>query len=390
MASVSALPDGVRGECDPRYAAVADLLARQLESGEHHGVAVSVFERGRPVVDAWGGRRRLASGGEADWDERTMAVSFSTTKGVAATALHMVLERAGVGYETPVAEIWPGFGKRSVTIRHVLCHEAGVPQIRDQVPGVEAMADWEAMVAMMERLEPLWEPGTRSGYHAVNFGWMVGELLRRLDGRDISAYLAEEVAGPLGLDGAFIGTPLHEQERVAVLERAKVKVGTRTFADSVTPGSLTERALGPRGDLMRFMNTPGGLSMRAPAIGGVFTARSLARLYAALERGGELGGTRLLSTETLERATAVQSSRRDLVLLVPVRWRLGFMSGGAVTSSIGPHREAFGHSGWGGSVALADPRSGVAMALVLDRLEPDLLGGARTLELVRTVLGAAS
>ena len=129
----------------------------------------------------------------------------------------MAMERAGVDYDAPVASVWPEFGKPAVTIRHVLCHEAGVPQIRGEVPDVWAMADWNPMVAMMERLEPLWEPGTANGYHAVNFGWMVGELVRRIDGRDLPTFLADEIAGPLDLDGFYIGTPESEHHRAVPL-----------------------------------------------------------------------------------------------------------------------------------------------------------------------------
>src|SRR3954447_12435215 len=195
---MSALPEGIHGECDPRFAAIPRLLAEQVAAGQHHGVAVAVRHRGEPVVDVWGG----------PWERDTMALSFSTTKGPAALCLHMAMERAGLSYDTPVAELWPEFGNRgkeAITIRHCLCHEAGVPQIRDEVPSVESLADWDAMVKMMEGLEPLWTPGEQNGYHAINYGWLVGELVRRIDGRTIDRFLAEEITGPLDLDGCYIG-----------------------------------------------------------------------------------------------------------------------------------------------------------------------------------------
>ena len=373
------LPETIEGACDTRFASVAELLAGQLASGAHHGAAVAVRHRGDPVVDIWGG---------PGWSERTMAVSFSTTKGPSATALHMAMERARIDYDAPVASVWPEFGKQEVTIRHVLCHEAGLPQIRDEIPDVWAMADWDAMVAMMERLEPLWEPGTANGYHAVNFGWMVGELVRRIDGRDLPMFLADEIAGPLGLDGFYIGTPAAEHHRVVPL--IAPHVDEAAFSAFVPPDSIAWRALSPDGDIVEFVNSPQGLSTCGPAFSGAFTARSLAAFYATLERGGARDGVRLLSAETLARATTVQNTRPDLVLVLPMYWRLGFMGGGSTLSPAGPNEEAFGHAGYGGSVAIADPKAEVAIAVTLDRLEINLLGGDRVAAVVQAAIAAAS
>lgn len=373
------LPEAIGGWCDTRFSAVAELLAAQLASGAHHGAAIAVRHRGDPVVDIWGG---------AGWSESTIAVSFSTTKGPASTALHMAMERAGIDYDAPVASVWPEFGKKAVTIRHVLCHEAGVPQIRGEVPDVSVMADWDAMVAMMERLEPLWEPGSANGYHAVNFGWMVGELVRRIDGRDLSTFLADEIAGPLDLDGFYIGTPESEHHRAAPLTAPEIDEAT--FSAFVPPDSIAWRALSPDGDIVEFVNSPLGLSTCGPAFSGAFTARSLAAFYATLERGGERDGVRLLSAETLARATTVQNTRPDLVLVLPMNWRLGFMGGGGMLAIAGPNDEAFGHAGYGGSVALADPKAELAIAVTLDRLELNLLGGDRVSTVVNAAIAAAS
>jgi CubicO group peptidase (beta-lactamase class C family) len=386
------LPEGIDGTCDARFAAIPEILAEQLASGAHHGVAVAVRHRGEPVVDVWGGRRRaLDGGGEQPWTEDTMVLSFSTTKGPASTALHMVMERAGVDYDAPVASIWPEFGKSGkdgVTIRHVLCHEAGVPQIRGEIADVSEMADWDAMVAMMERLAPLWPPGTENGYHAINFGWMVGELVRRIDGRDLTTFIAEELAGPLGLDGFHVGTPPSEHGRVARVFHPQGTSGGDLY-ELIPRDHLLWRALAPDGDFDAYVNSAAGLSSCAPAFNGVFTARSLATFYAALERGGALGRVRLLSPDTLASAVVVQNERPDLVLFVPIRWRLGFMGGGHELSPGGPNREAFGHAGLGGSVAFADPKAEVAVAVVLDRLEWNFLGGDRILRVVHAAVHAA-
>jgi CubicO group peptidase (beta-lactamase class C family) len=388
------LPQGVDGTCDERFAEIPRLLSRQVESGEHHGAAIAVYHRGRPVVDIWGGKRGLP-GDERPWTEDTIVVSFSTTKGPAAVALHMACERAGLSYDTPVVEVWPEFAteggdaKRRITIRHCLCHEAGVPQIRGEIPGCAAMADWDAMVAMVERLTPVWEPDTENGYHAINYGWLVGELVRRIDGRHLTDFLAEEIAGPLSLDGCYIGTPSSEHDRVAPLVRAPLPEGAPSLESLMPPDSLTAKALSPDGDIVEFLNTPDGMATCGPAFSGAFTARSLARLYSALERGGELEGVRLLRPETVEAAATVQNTRPDLVIMLPVHWRLGFMGGGWDLSPCGPNIEAFGHAGFGGSVAFADPRSELAIAILLDQLEMNLLGGDRVLSVVRAALAAA-
>ena len=375
----AALPDGVEGWCDPRFATVAQVLAGQLATGVHHGVAVAVRHRGQPVVDIWGG----------GFKEHTLAVSFSTTKGPVAIALHMALERAGVGYDTPMAAVWPEFaqsGKAAVTIRQVLCHEAGIPQIRDEVTDVWAMADWDAMVATVEALPPLWEPGSANGYHALTWGWLAGELLRRVDGRPPDRFLAEEIAGPLDLDGCFLGTPAAEAHRLVPVAWNPIYLDMPPLDQLLPPDSLTLRAVAPAGDMVAFVNSEAGRSSCVPAITGAFTARSLAAIYAVMERGGSLGGARLLAPATVEAATTVQNDRPDLVLFVPMHWRLGFMGlGGARAGGPSP---AYGHAGLGGSVALADPRGELAMAVTLDRLELDLLGDDRAGAILRAATAA--
>lgn len=398
VVSEARLPEGIEGWCDQRFAAIAEILASQLASRAHHGAAVSVFHRGQPVVDLWGGRRRPVppDGTESPWAEDTMALSFSTTKGVAATALHMAIERSGTSYDTPVASLWPEFaahGKQAVTIRQVMCHEAGIPQIAGLVPDAATLGDWDHMTALMASLEPLWEPGTANGYHAVNFGWLVGEILRRIDGRPLSKFLADEIAGPLDLDGCYIGTPASEHHRVAALVTPDgVDEGERAIASLLPPDHLLHKVLSPRPaeEMNPWLNSAAALSASVPSFTGVFTARSLGRLYAALERGGELDGVRLMSAETLATATTVQNTRPDLALVVPIHWRLGYMSGGSGISPAGPNREAFGHSGLGGSIAMADPKAEISVALVLDRIEPNLLTDDRGRKVIEAAIAAVA
>jgi CubicO group peptidase (beta-lactamase class C family) len=379
------LPGNLGGFCDERFADVANILSGQLTSGEHHGLAFAVYFRGEPVVDVWGGKRRSPDG-EAPWRRDTMSICWSTTKGIAATALHMAIERAGVDPEATVASVWPGFarnGKDRITIRHVLCHEAGIPQIRDQIDDAHELGDWEHMVEIMEGLEPLWEPGTANGYHAFTFGYLVGEILRRVDGRDVPTFLREELAGPLELDGLYIGTPASEHHRIAPLLRppAPTLAGgmdpEATYEEMIPKHTIPWKALGPRGDLFGFLDTPEGWSACIPAISGISTARSLAKVYAALERGGAVDGVRILETETVRRAIGVQNDRPDLVIVIAPRWRMGFMSAGVVPV-LGPNDGGYGHVGLGGTYAGVDPAAEVAFALVYDLYgQSELVGSAR-------------
>ena len=396
--SGAALPEGLGGFCDERFAQVPQLLAQQIANGDHHGLSFAAYFRGEPVVDVWGGNR-LTPNGTGPWQADTMTICWSTTKGVAATALHMAMERNGVSPDAPVASVWPEFGTRgkdAILIRHVLSHEAGVPQIRDQIDDATEIGDWEHMVRVMEGLEPLWEPGTANGYHAINFAWLVGETLRRIDGRDVPTFLAEELAGPLSLDGLFIGTPPDEHHRIAPLLRPQEPGLTggedpEAAYDSMLPkDSIPWKALGPRGDLFSFLDSPAGYSSCIPSISGVFTARSLAKMYAALERGGAVDGVRILKPESVATASTVQNDRNDLVIILPPRWRMGYMSAGSIPV-MGPNPEGFGHVGLGGTYACADPKAEVSFAIVYDKFgQTELLGAARGAAVASATVAAAA
>jgi CubicO group peptidase (beta-lactamase class C family) len=394
--SEARLSEHLDGYCDVRFTNVADMLAGQLASGEHHGVAFSVYFRGELVVDVWGGKRR-SDNGEVDWQRDTMSICWSTTKGIAATALHMAMERAGVDVDAPVASVWPEFGQKgkdAITVRHVLSHEAGIPQIRDQIDDPRELGDWDHMVSIMEGLEPLWEPGTANGYHAFTFGFLVGETLRRIDGRDVPTFLRDELAGPLELDGLFIGTPASQHHRIAPVVRPEAptlaggKDPEATYEEMIPKHTILWKSFGPRGNLFEYLDSPEGRSSCIPDVAGVFTARSLAKVYAAWERGGEIGGVRVLAPTTTERALEVQNDRPDLVLGIVPRWRMGFMSAGAVPV-LGPNPNGYGHVGLGGTYAGVDPTAGVAFALVHDLYGQTELLAARGSSLSSATIAAA-
>ncbi len=369
----------------PQFERVREVLEKQLADGKHAGVAVAVYYKGDLVVDLWGGTADETSGRE--WDRDTEAVVFSTTKGLAATCLHMLVDRGRVAYDHPVREYWPEFarnGKDAITVRQILAHQAGIPQQPDGL-GAEEMLNWETMASAMEHLTPMWEPGTKTGYHAINFGWLVGEIVRRVDGRSIGAFLSEEVAAPLGLQHLHIGLPDGHEANVARLRGPSEEVSPamqEALARWRDPESIPGRVIPPQiADMTEFMNTPQAHRAQIPAAGGIATARDLARLYACLGAGGMLDGVMLMRPETVAAATTQQTFRPDEVLLLPLGWALGYGTGGTPISVPGLRVTAFGHSGYGGSIGFADPEIEMSFGYVPNALVMDLVGDARAKEL---------
>jgi CubicO group peptidase (beta-lactamase class C family) len=384
----------VAGTVDPAFAVVADALAEQIDV-RGGGAAVSVYHRGRPVVDVWGGAR------DTPWRGDDLAMSFSTTKGVAAAALHICADHGLLDYDDPVAAHWPEFaqnGKEGITVRHVLCHEAGLHDVLSLIDEPDQLLDWDAMVDALAAARPAFEPGRVNAYHAVTFGYLVGEIVRRVSGHPIGEIVQRDLAEPLGLDGCYIGVPASELSRVvelsghdAVLTEAGETSDGRARLDALVDAAaaagiafdpvLIREALGSRA-VNALINRPELLQASAPAFNGCFTARSLARLYAALGAGGTLDGVRVASAETMARATETQNDRRDLVIVMRQFWRLGYHR---VWTTAGTLREAFGHNGYGGSGAWADPTRELSCAMTLNALSGALVTDVR----FATIGGAA-
>jgi CubicO group peptidase (beta-lactamase class C family) len=381
------------GYIHPDFLMVETTLRDQLRNYPG-GAAVCVYHRGKKVVDLWGGYREEG----ALWQRDTMAPSFSTTKGVASTLLHIFADRGLIDYDARVADYWPEFGqagKENITVRHVLSHQSGLYHIRQMIDHVDRMLDWEYMVKAIERTEPAHEPGTRTGYHGLTYGFLVGEIIQRVTGENFSELVQSMIAKPLSLDGLFIGTPKHELPRAAKLlfpEPIKKLSRTRLGAYLEIHASRTSKllrfmgidsdlvsifdALAPSGISDFDFGSPESLRVAIPACNGLFTARSLAKLYAALANGGELGGVRLISEETLEQATIVQKpTGRHSVIPFDMRWRLGYH--GVATTRGFPGR-AFGHFGFGGSGAWGDPQRDMSVALIVNSGIGSPFGDIRT------------
>ena len=275
----------IQGQLDPDFWPVARVFEQQVRRSGG-GAALCIYHRGIPVVDIWAGYQDEQN---TPWQEDALSFSFSTTKGVTATALHLLVDRGLADYEDTIAQYWPEFaqaGKAEITIRQLLCHEAGLYGLRTRIDHIDRMLDWNYMVDVLAAAEPVHSPGEANGYHAFTFGWLVGELIQRISGRPFSEIIQKELADPLGLDGLYIGLPESELGRAArllpmrkfngsdpdrLLERIK---GLFSFLRLPVDPLRSVEALGPRGISDFDWNHPEVLKAAIPAANGMFTARS--------------------------------------------------------------------------------------------------------------------
>jgi CubicO group peptidase (beta-lactamase class C family) len=387
---VSLETGGVEGLVHPDFAPVAEklhqLTSRRSATG---GAAVAVFHRGELVVDIWEGSRDAAG---TPWGRDTMATSFSTTKGVVSTVLHRLVDRGELTYDDRVVEFWPEFGvagKDEISVRHLLTHQSALHAIRPLVSTAETMLDWDAMIAILSAAEPAWTPGRRSGYQAFTFGWLVGEVIRRITGLTVNEAVQREIAEPLGLDSMFIGVaPEHRQRTAELLFDAKSEARLSNLLtrlarfDRYRP-LLDALYVDDMFDMFRSHRVHDG---EIPAANGVFAARDLARLYAALATPDCFDGPPLVSAPTMSEATRVQTEGRDAVIGFPMRWRLGYHLA-ATTSGVLPN--GFGHFGFGGSGAWGDPDTGLAVAMVLNQVGGTPFGDTRLLRIGGAAVKAA-
>jgi CubicO group peptidase (beta-lactamase class C family) len=356
---------------------VQKAIDQLVESGAERGVQVAVYRQGEQVVDAVAGVADPADGRPVTAD--TVFYNFSIVKGAAATLAHLLAERGLFGYDTPIVELWPEFGahgKQAVTVRQVLNHSAGVPGIPPDTT-LEDLCDWDKMCAAIADAELWWEPGTKVGYHAYTFGYIVGEVVRRATGKPISQVLRDEVAGPLGVaEELYFGMPRSEHHRLARLEDAP---GAAEMAAAMPPDLPMFKA-GPPATFptAEFGNRTDILEADIPA-GGKTSARAIARMYAALL--GEVDGVRLLPPERLREATAVSTSGVDEVFGMPTTWGLGYGIGGP-GGDAQDTPTVFGLGGVGGSFACGDTGSGIAWAITKNRLTPDFSAATQLSQLV--------
>ena len=377
----------VLGFVEPGFGAVADAFERNFAEHGELGAAFSLYADGRRVVDIWGGTADKASG--RPWDNDTLQLVFSATKGAAAICIAKLVSDGRLGYDDRVAMHWPEFaaeGKQGVTVGELLSHQAGLLAVDRKLTFNEVMAV-TPLVEALGAQRPFWEPGTAHGYHALTFGWLTGEVVRRVDGRSIGRYFAEEIALPLGLE-FWIGLPESEESRVSTIELAPPPTDPAEIAHMrrlFTRGANGYRAFSLDG-VIRTMpenhfNTRALHATEMPGANGITNARSLARLYAACI--GEVDGVRLLPASTVDAARAERVHGEDLTTLRDSRFGVGFALHEPLVPMI--HQGSFGHPGAGGSLGFANSELGIGYGYVMNQMGGGPNGDPRTASLNEAV-----
>ena len=339
-------------EMDPQgLDRVEALFQEQINQGTHPGSALAVYRHGKPVLDLFGGAADAAAGLPVNSD--TMFILYSSTKPLAAACIHILWERGKLGWDDPVAEHWPGFaknGKGDVTIRHVLTHQGGFPETPPELTW-DKWHDWNNVVQAMEDIRPDYPAGKVLAYHPRNFGWVLGELVVRIDGRSFQQFLREEVTERLEMNDFYVGLPADLESRVS--KEHATDDCDHPYQDSMYNKPAVHHAVHPAG-------------------GGIATARDLARFFAMMEGGGTLDGVKILEPETVAEVTTLQVEGMDLTNERTTKRSLGLSLGDPrMGTSLTEDLRTFGHGGAGTSVGWADPDSGLAMAYITNGYRED-------------------
>jgi CubicO group peptidase (beta-lactamase class C family) len=373
----------ISGTVVPGFEHVREVFEANFASHGEVGAALSVHVDGREVVDLVGGS--VARDGEP-YTRRTLQMVASATKGALAVCALRLADRGELDLDAPVARYWPEFaaaGKQDVPVRWLLTHQAGLPAVDVVLPMPEVLA-WTPMVDALAAQAPLWEPGTAHGYHAVTYGWLLGEVLARITGLTPGALLAREITGPLGVE-FHVGLAESEQDRVAPMIPAEPTRSPDPLALLLgDPSTLAHKAFLVPNGLLASINDRRLWAAQMPALNGMATARSLSTMYAACI--GEVNGVRLLSPAMLEAATTPLAEGRDLVTTFESRFGLGFQLAFPLRPMAGTG--SFGHYGLGGSVGFAHPRLGLAFGYVVNRMMPGGMVDPRSSALIDAVLAA--
>jgi CubicO group peptidase (beta-lactamase class C family) len=385
---------GIGGAVDPAFARVAEAFEENFATRADVGAAICVYREGEPIVDLWGGS---ASGAEP-WTRDTIVCAWSTAKPIVALATALLVERGQLSLDQTLTSLWPEFGqngKASATVRMVLTHTVGLPWFPNhvEVVSLDDPASFQRLAAILSALErapAVWVPGSRFGYHSWTYGWLLGEVVRRVAGRQVSQFIREELCAPLGISDVWMGVPPEEHGRVARLAADEALDDDKTASDMASDTPLGRTFLmGPRrrlGQVVReTINDPAFLVAEAPASGIVTNARSLARLFAALAGGGALRGTRIVGSDVLGTFTRETHAGPDSIW--PMSWRIGLGIGRSIVGgyTYGPSRGAFGHGGLGGSIVFADPDHDLSFAYVTNRVADGLGTDPRATALIDSV-----
>lgn len=374
-AQSGALRYPLAGHLDERFAKVWDAFADNFVRGEEGGASFAVAIDGRMVIDLWGGFRDIAQ--TKPWEENTICNAMSVGKAMAATCLHMLIDRGLVELDAPVARYWPEFaanGKEGLLVRWVLDHRSGLPFLTDDLwPG--AMYDWEAMTKALAAQAPIWPPGTQPAYHIRTFGFLVGEIIRRVTGKRFGQFYRDEIAQPLGIDFAFGLDPAEFPRTAEFIARAEQA--------PQDPNSMFARA-GRQWPVPLDYNADAFRRAEVPSSNGHGNARATARFYSILANGGGFEGKRVLSHAALDTARAEQYWAKEAVIGRNNRQALGFLLN-SPQFPIGPGKDSFGQSGMGGAMGMCDPDRGLALGYVMNKMHGVSNIGPRIMRLIEAV-----
>ena len=378
----------VEGTCDPKFNRVKDAFVENFEKRNEVGAAAAVVLDGKSVVDIWAGHADREK--TRPWTRDTLVNVYSTTKGVTAICAHRLADKGLLDIDAPVAKYWPEFaqaGKDKLPVRYLLSHQAGLAAVRKPLDD-DALFNWNKMTTALAEQEPWWEPGTKHGYHALTFGYLVGEVIRRITGKTPGTYLRDEIAGPLGIGSSYRS----RRERRCAHRRhdRDAAAGTRR-AESVCRNN-EESGIG---HVQGVHESAGRNEARAGQHARVAGSRdssrerayhraSLAKLYGTLARGGELDGVRVMSKEQVAQCSIEQSSGPDALLMINTRFSLGFMMS-QPGASLGPNAKSFGHPGAGGSLGYADPEAKIGFGYTMNKMHASLLIDPRATALIDAV-----
>jgi CubicO group peptidase (beta-lactamase class C family) len=367
----------IHGRVHPKFERVRDAFAREFADGNEVGASLALTLEGETVVDLWAGFRDAER--TEPWQRDTLANVYSTTKGITAIAAHRLVDEGRLDLDAPVARYWPEFaanGKERLPVRFLLSHQAGLAAIAKPV-APETLYDWDEMTRLLAEQEPWWEPGKAHGYHALTFGWLVGELVRRIRGKKIGDVVRAEIAEPLGVEFE-IGFGPELDARVAPLQQGPIHApsdggpGMDLMQQiQANPDGLLARTFGNPPLLAVSPNSRAWRAAELAAANGHSNAFSLARIYGALANGGAIDGVSLLSREAIERARTEQARGEDEVLPLATRLALGFFLP-TDAEPLGPNPRAFGHGGAGGSFSMADPENRLSFGYVMNLMHTGL------------------
>lgn len=364
----------VRGHNDTRFDKVRSALADAITSGEEVGAAIAINVDGANVVDIWGGHTDSTKA--AAWAEDTIVNVWSCTKMITSLAALMLVDRNLIELSAPVAEYWPEFaanGKQNIEIRHILSHTSGVSGWEPPFH-TEDMYDWPNSTAALAAQAPWWPPGTASGYHALNHGHLIGEVLRRVTGTSLKEFVRNEIAEPLNTDFQIGARPADFDRISEVIPPPPFEL---PLGQSPKDSPMRKTFSAPTPDA-EAANTAAWRHADIGALNGHGNARSLACMLSAIALGGTVNGVKLLRSDTIEQIFAVQSDGVDQVLGVPLRWGIGYALPKPETLPYVPDEKICFWGGWGGSMVLIDPDRRTTVAYVMNKMGPEVLGSSRT------------